>query len=121
MNPQQRYNDPNRPIKEKVMDWLSQQGVSTVLLAAILVVLGWLGYFGMTTAVPAHLRQIQEGYEKIQKDYALSQKELLERMRDDRMRDREWAGMEREKDRAEWVRIVTRHLEKESKATKDGT
>lgn len=107
--------------KEKIIDWLSKQGTSTVLLVALACLMGWRDYYQTTVSEPARLGQIQVGYEKIQADHARTQSQLLERLRDDRMRDREWATMEREKDRTEWVRIVNRHLEKEARAAKDGT
>lgn len=46
--------------KNKILNWLLQQGVSTVLLCAIL---GFMGY-GIIWIVPSHLELIQRGYEK---------------------------------------------------------
>ncbi len=46
--------------KNKIINWLLQQGVSTVLLCAIL---GFMVY-GIIWIVPAHLELIQRGYEK---------------------------------------------------------
>jgi hypothetical protein len=36
-----------------------------VLLLAIFVAIGWIGHYSMTTAIPAHLQQIQQGYESL--------------------------------------------------------
>lgn len=44
--------------KEKVIEWLFQQGVSTVLLVAILTFLG----YAVTVMVPKHFDQIEKGY-----------------------------------------------------------
>lgn len=50
-------------LKSRALDWLFQQGVSTVLLAAILGLLAWGGKYMLEHAIPDHLRSIQEGYE----------------------------------------------------------
>lgn len=44
--------------KEKLIDWLFSQGVSTVLLFAILAFLA----HGVVVLVPTHIKQIEEGY-----------------------------------------------------------
>lgn len=44
--------------KEKLIEWLFSQGVSTVLLCGILVFLA----YGVIVLVPTHIAQIEEGY-----------------------------------------------------------
>lgn len=46
-----------------ILQWAAQQGPSTVLLFAIFVG----GFYSVREIVPAHLKQIQEGYERIEK------------------------------------------------------
>ena len=46
---------------ERIVDWLLTQGISTVLLCAILAFLG----YGIVYMVPAHLEQIQGGYREV--------------------------------------------------------
>lgn len=45
--------------------WLMKQGVVSALLCLILGAMLYGGYYGMTTAIPAHLKQIQSGYETV--------------------------------------------------------
>lgn len=45
--------------------WLASQGASTILLTGILCAIGYGGWYGMHTAVPAHLDQIQKGYTEL--------------------------------------------------------
>lgn len=46
--------------------WLARQEVNTVMLVLILGSNIWMGYYAMTVGVPAHLSQIQTGYERIE-------------------------------------------------------
>ena len=52
-------------IKALAFRWLSHQGVVTVLLFLILGSIIYGGYYGMTTAIPQHLNQIQTGYQDV--------------------------------------------------------
>lgn len=54
-----------KTLKEILVQWLAQQGASTVLLTGILCAIAYGGYYGMHTAVPAHLNQIQQGYTEL--------------------------------------------------------
>jgi hypothetical protein len=54
-----------RSLKEIAVQWLAAQGASTVLLTGILCAIAYGGYYGMHTAVPAHLDQIQKGYTEL--------------------------------------------------------
>jgi hypothetical protein len=46
--------------KEKVLEWVFQQGVSTVLLCGILAFMGYAVVF----IVPTHIDQIEKGYQR---------------------------------------------------------
>jgi len=46
--------------------WLSGQPFNNVLVMILISMVGWLGYYSITTAIPAHLKQIQDGYERIE-------------------------------------------------------
>jgi hypothetical protein len=47
--------------KEAIAEWLKQQGVSTVLLCAILSFLA----YAVVVLVPDHIRMIKEGYREV--------------------------------------------------------
>lgn len=61
---------------QQVIAWASGQPFNNVLLSAILGAIGWCGYWAITIAVPAHLKQIQDGYQRIQDE----NRQLIERM-----------------------------------------
>lgn len=58
------------PLKTLAARWLFSQGVSTLLLFAILVGMYKMADYAMNTAIPEHLKQIQAGYEKIEAGHA---------------------------------------------------
>ena len=51
-----------KDFRSLLFSWLFSQGVSTVMLAAILIAMAYGGNYAMTTGIPAHLKQIQDGY-----------------------------------------------------------
>jgi hypothetical protein len=46
--------------KERILEWVFQQGVSTVLLCGILAFMGYAVIF----IVPSHIDQIEKGYQR---------------------------------------------------------
>lgn len=56
------FQPPSSDWKVLATRWLANQGVSTVLLVAILATMGYMGNYAMVTAIPSHLKQIQDGY-----------------------------------------------------------
>ena len=52
--------------KEAIVDWLKQQGVSTVLLCGILAFIGYAVIF----LVPVHLAMIKDGYKEVTERHA---------------------------------------------------
>lgn len=58
-------NGTRRSWKESMFDWLFQQGVSTVLLFAILCAIGYALQYAMTTAIPQHIQSINQGNKAI--------------------------------------------------------
>jgi len=48
--------------RELAIQWLMQQGVSTVLLTAQTGLFLYIGYYAVHTAIPMHLKSIQDGY-----------------------------------------------------------
>ena len=64
MTPEDRKNVVNRGT-----DWLLGQPFNNVLLILILFAIAWLGYYGLTTAIPSHLKAIQEGYERLESSH----------------------------------------------------
>jgi hypothetical protein len=61
--------------RDAVVKWLTEQGVSTVLLVAILA---FLGYAAISIA-PEQLREIQDGYERVANTAAQNLKESTDR------------------------------------------
>lgn len=59
---------PNKSIPQLAAEWASGQPFTNVLLAALLSMIAWLGYYSLTVAIPEHLQQIQKGYERIDAD-----------------------------------------------------
>lgn len=55
----------DKKIANKAMDWATSQTFNNVLLLMILCAIIWVGVYSITTAIPAHLTQIQNGYEAI--------------------------------------------------------
>lgn len=81
-----------------VMSWASGQPFNNVMLMAIFSALCWITYFAVTVAIPAHMKQIQEGYEKLEKGNMEERQqtievydkwfERMERYQDDSKRDK---------------------------------
>ena len=61
--------NPKLPLKELLIRWILSQGVSTILLMAILFGVYRGMDYAMDVAIPEHLRQIQSGYEKIENNH----------------------------------------------------
>ena len=60
--------------KEAIVDWLKQQGVSTVLLVAILAFIG----YGVVFLVPLHIQMIKDGYKEIAERHAITVEKIVE-------------------------------------------
>lgn len=69
-------NSDEKTALQQVIAWASGQPFNNVLLSAILGAIGWCGYWAIAVGVPSHLRQIQEGYQRIQDE----NRQLIERM-----------------------------------------
>jgi sirohydrochlorin ferrochelatase len=67
--------------KEAVIDWLKQQGVSTVLLIALLTFAG----YAVTFLVPQHITLIKDGY----KEMAESHEATVQKVIDSHDKDRQ--------------------------------
>lgn len=62
----------SKSIKQYVVEYLAGQPFNNVLLCAILAALGW----GAVKMVPAHLKQIQDGYETLDRTAREERKEI---------------------------------------------
>ena len=60
--------------KEAIIDWLKQQGVSTVLLCGILAFLGYAVIF----LVPVHLTMIKDGYKEVSERNAATIEKIVD-------------------------------------------
>ena len=72
-----------RTLVERLGDWVLQQGVSTVLLFAILGLIYWGMRYAMDVAVPRHLEQIRRGYEQL--DQRQAERETVRQQHNDRI------------------------------------
>lgn len=71
--------DESKPnLSSQVVAWAAGQPFNNVLLLAILGAIMWGGWFAMTTAIPSHLKQIQQGYESLTNAHREERKELRE-------------------------------------------
>lgn len=59
--------------------WLLGQEANTIVLFAVLGAVGWSGWYGITTAIPKHLDQIQTGYQSVAKQSDAAVKDLTEK------------------------------------------
>ena len=67
--------------KDRILEWVFQQGVSTVLLCGILVFIA----YAVLKVAPIHIQQIEDGYQRNAEILNRS----LERLADSHDRDRE--------------------------------
>lgn len=70
--------DETKTLKEQVVSWAAGQPFNNVLLIAIFVAIAWLGHYGLTTAIPKHMEQIQNGYEKLNMSHESERTRTLE-------------------------------------------
>ena len=63
------------------LQWAAGQPFNNVLLIAILAGGGYVAHYVMTVSIPAHLKQIQEGYERIEESHK-ADRELIIRQYD---------------------------------------
>jgi hypothetical protein len=57
--------EENKTITTQIINWAAGQPFNNVLLLAIFASIGWIAHFAMNTAIPAHIQQIQKGYESL--------------------------------------------------------
>ena len=69
-------NDQNGIIAQ-LLEWAKGQPFNNVMLAAIFGSIVWLGYFALNTAIPTVLKQIQDGYERIEDQHRQERDEQI--------------------------------------------
>lgn len=62
-------SDDKKTLLNKGSEWLLGQPFNNVLLILILFAIGWLGHYGLSTAIPTHLKAIQDGYERLENSH----------------------------------------------------
>lgn len=80
-------------VAEKTVEWLLGQPFNNIMLVAIFIAIGYGTKYVIQEAIPSHLKQIQEGYEKLDVNH-----------RDERKQTQDW--YERMMDRMEGKRVV---------------
>lgn len=58
------HHEYDKPWRRLVLEWLFNQGVSTVLLIINVTVMVYFFNYALQTAIPAHLSAIQAGYDR---------------------------------------------------------
>lgn len=76
-------------IKERAADWLLQQGVSTVLLVAILVSIGYGFRYAMTTAIPQHIETLRGMVRDVEASHREERETRDKKFLEDHERDRQ--------------------------------
>jgi hypothetical protein len=67
--------DEKQTFTHTAADWLKGQPFNNVLLLGLLSVVVYGGYLALTDAIPAHLKQIQDGYKSLADQNAASMTE----------------------------------------------
>jgi hypothetical protein len=60
----------SKTLRDRVVEWLFQQGVSTVLLVAIFALLAYFGNYWLKEGLPAQTKEIQAGYERLAQQHS---------------------------------------------------
>jgi hypothetical protein len=71
-------SDEDKSIKQQAVAWVAGQPFNNVLLVAILFCIGWGGYYTVTTGIPSHLQQIQQGYESLTESHRDERQRTME-------------------------------------------
>lgn len=66
----------NDSLKSSVVQKLLGQEMNTIMLVLLLAGFAYAFWWGMTTGVPAHLKTIQEGYERVADEHGKQQQSL---------------------------------------------
>lgn len=93
-------------------NWLSQQNAITVILIGVLASLGYLGWYALNTAVPAHIALIGDKHKELQRAYIENQKASQERF--DKALDRILTSAEQDRKSAEEDRKLWRETLREA-------
>ena len=65
----------NGDLKSKALRWFLGQEANTILLFLILAGISWMLHYSITEAIPAHLKQIGEGYKAVAEENRAAQRE----------------------------------------------
>lgn len=74
----ERYPTP-ATWKEAVLYWAMRQGMLAVLLLVFVGMVAWVGRYAVVDGIPSVVKQIQEGYEKLEKSHREERTEAAER------------------------------------------
>jgi len=67
---------PVTDIKTTVVQKLLGQEMNTIMLCALLVAVGYAMWWGMTTGIPLHLKEIKSGYVEVAIEHGKQQESL---------------------------------------------
>lgn len=60
--------DIDKESRSQIVAWLTGQSFTNILLASVLSAIAYLGYYVLTIAMPGALKDVQVGYETINKE-----------------------------------------------------
>lgn len=70
--------DDKQDLKTIAVQWATGQPFNNVLLIAIFCGGAYAGHYLMTVAIPSHLKQIQDGYERIEESHKADRQLIIE-------------------------------------------
>lgn len=74
---------------DRLATWLTAQSFNNVLLVMILGVIFGGGYYAIKEAIPAHLKTIQEGYDRLDASHRAERKEAITQYLEERKKSDE--------------------------------
>lgn len=75
---------PDGTVRQQFISWAMRQGILAVLLLILVGMVGWVGHYAATSGIPSVVKQIQDGYERLDAQHAIERKELREDAKADR-------------------------------------
>lgn len=85
----------NASTKEQFISWSLKQGILAVLILMLIGMVSWVGHYAVTAGIPQVVKQIQDGYEQLDKRHveqvkAINDQHAAERkeMREDAKADK---------------------------------
>lgn len=79
----------NASTREQFVSWSLKQGILAVLILMLIGMVAWVGHYAVTSGIPSVVKQIQDGYEQLDKRHVDTFKELNDKHASERREMRE--------------------------------